>query len=156
MKKNFLITGGTSGIGLDVLKKNINKNYNFFIFGRNFNEINKIFKSKKNIKKIKLDFTKNLNNYNYKKLPEFDYIVFSAGITRFNLTKEFMTKFLSDNIICLILKFLNLINSKIRKKVRSLSSLICRCGRISSTRSIFLFNIKNGLLGMLKGSALGI
>ena len=47
MKKNFLITGGTSGIGLDVLKKNINKNYNFFIFGRNFNEINKIFKSKK-------------------------------------------------------------------------------------------------------------
>ncbi len=160
MKKNFLITGGTSGIGLDVLKRNINKNYNFFIFGRNFNEINKIFKSKKNIKKIKLDFTKNLNNYNYKKLPEFDYIVFSAGITKFNLTKEFDNKVFDDilniNLLNTSRFFANLIKfKKIRKKgsVVIVSSLAGMGGLIVPGQYSYSIS-KNGLLGMLKVSAL--
>ena len=28
--KNVLVTGATSGIGLDYVKKNLNKNFNFF------------------------------------------------------------------------------------------------------------------------------
>ena len=54
MKKRLLITGATSGIGLDFLKKNINKNYEFFLIGRNFSKIDSLIKNKKHKSKINI------------------------------------------------------------------------------------------------------
>ena len=45
--KNVLVTGATSGIGLDYVKKNLNKNFNFFLIGRNFENLKKISNKKK-------------------------------------------------------------------------------------------------------------
>ena len=39
--KNVLVTGATSGIGLDFVKKNLSKNYNLFLVGRNFGVLKK-------------------------------------------------------------------------------------------------------------------
>ena len=40
--KNILVTGATSGIGLDFVKKNLGRNYKFFLVGRNFEALKKI------------------------------------------------------------------------------------------------------------------
>ena len=91
MKKKILITGATSGIGFSFVKKNIHKNYEFYFIGRNFSEINKFIKKNK-IKKIKLinfDFKNNLKNFNFKKIPNLDYIVLAAVITKNNLINNF-------------------------------------------------------------------
>ena len=37
--KNVLVTGATSGIGFDYVKKNLNKNYNFYLIGRDFSKL---------------------------------------------------------------------------------------------------------------------
>ena len=62
MKKKILITGATSGIGFNFFKKNLLKNYEFYLIGRNFSNIdnfllNKKFKSK--VSKITFDFKNN-------------------------------------------------------------------------------------------------
>ena len=57
MNKNYLILGATSGIGLDLAKKVIKKNF-VYCLGRNFNDLNKYIKAnkiKKNYKNIKID-----------------------------------------------------------------------------------------------------
>ena len=101
MKKRLLITGATSGIGLDFLKKNINKNYEFFLIGRNFSKIDSLIKNKKHKSKINIinfDLRNNLNKINFKKIPKFDYVVLSAGIFKQNLIRDFNEK-LFDEII---------------------------------------------------------
>ena len=52
MKKNILITGATSGIGFNFLKKNIKKNYVFYAVGRNFSNIDKLINNKNDKKKL--------------------------------------------------------------------------------------------------------
>lgn len=49
MKKKFLITGATSGIGFNLLSKNILKNYEFYLIGRNFNNVDKLLIKKNKI-----------------------------------------------------------------------------------------------------------
>ena len=83
--KNVLVTGASSGIGFDFVKKNLNKDYNFFLIGRNFNNLksyinNKKFKSKINI--INFDFKKKISLFDFKKIPKLDYVVLSAGIAK--------------------------------------------------------------------------
>ena len=59
MKKNILITGATSGIGFSLFKKYIKKNYQLYLIGRNFFNVNKIIinkKDKQKVSKIKFDF----------------------------------------------------------------------------------------------------
>ena len=61
--KNVLVTGATSGIGLDYVKKNLNKNFNFFLIGRNFENLKKITNKKKHKSKINyifFDFNKKI------------------------------------------------------------------------------------------------
>lgn len=97
--KNILVTGATSGIGLDFVKKNLGRNYNFFLVGRNFDELNKFIK-KKNIKSkiniINFDFNKKLVFFNFKKIPKLDYIVLSAGVAKYNLIKDFDEKIFDE------------------------------------------------------------
>ena len=45
--KNVLVTGASSGIGFDYVKKNLNKNFEFFLIGRNFNNLKNYIKKKK-------------------------------------------------------------------------------------------------------------
>jgi short-subunit dehydrogenase len=59
--KNVLVTGATSGIGFDYVKKNLNKDYNFFLLGRNFDNLNNLIKNKKFKSKI------NIINFDLKK-----------------------------------------------------------------------------------------
>ena len=90
--KNVLVTGATSGIGLDYVKKNLNKNFNFFLIGRNFENLKKIINKKKHKSKINLitfDFNKKIKRFNFKKIPKIDYVLLSAGIAKYNLVKDF-------------------------------------------------------------------
>ena len=101
MKKNMLITGSTSGIGLDVFKKNIEENFQFYLIGRNFSDVDKILKDKKyklKTNKIKFDFKNKLNRSQINKLPKLDYIVLAAGIFKNNLVKNFNEK-IFDQVI---------------------------------------------------------
>ena len=116
MKKNILITGATSGIGLSFFKKNFSKNLEFYLIGRNFK---KVISLKKNFKKklnlISFDFNKSLKKFNFNKIPKLDYIVLSAGIAKPNLIKEFDEK-IFDEVVAINLtqtaKFIALLVKK--------------------------------------------
>ena len=54
--KNVLVTGASSGIGFDYVKKNLNKNFEFFLIGRNFNNLKNYIK-KKNINQKSISLT---------------------------------------------------------------------------------------------------
>ena len=98
MRKKILITGATSGIGLSFFNKNIAKNLEFYLIGRNFSKLKKQIKNfkKSKFKLISFDFSKNLNKFNFKKIPKLDYVVLSAGIAKFNLIKEFDEKIFEE------------------------------------------------------------
>lgn len=120
MNKNFLIFGGTSGIGLEVIKQNLKKKINFFVIGRNFNEIKKLSIKKNKIKIINFDLNKSLKSFPFKKIPKFDYFLFSSGFTNLetfsSIDEKNFDKMLNVNVLKiakLISKFfnLNLINN---------------------------------------------
>ena len=101
MKKKILVTGATSGIGFDFVKRNILKQYEFYLIGRNFSKINKLLINKKiktKINKLKFDFKNDIKKLDFKKIPRLDYIVIAAGINKYNLIKNFDEK-VFDEII---------------------------------------------------------
>jgi short-subunit dehydrogenase len=161
MKKNILITGATSGIGLTFFKKNISKDLVFFLIGRNFKKINSFKKNIKNKKKINLisfDFNKSLKKFNFNKIPKLDYIVLSAGIAKYNLIKDFNEK-IFDEVVAINLtqtaKFIALLVKK--NKVNNNASIVT-VSSISGYKMAFNFHFaysisKAGLFGMTKSLA---
>ena len=161
MKKNILITGATSGIGFNFLKKNIKKNYVFYAVGRNFSNIDKLINNKndkKKIIKIKFDFNHNLKKLNLNKFPKFDYILVAAGLAKDNLISNFDEK-IFDEIIKVNLtppaKLLGLLvkNNKIKTKAS-----IVLISSISGYKSTYNFHYsysisKAGLIAMTKSLA---
>ena len=161
MKKRLLITGATSGIGLDFLKKNINKNYEFFLIGRNFSKIDSLIKNKKHKSKINIinfDLRNNLNKINFKKIPKFDYVVLSAGIFKQNLIRDFNEKLFDEIIQVNLVQTAKLLGFLVKNNKLNSKASIAVVSSISGYKMAFNFHYaysisKAGLIAMTKSLA---
>ena len=161
MKKKILITGATSGIGFNFFKKNLLKNYEFYLIGRNFSNIdnfllNKKFKSK--VSKITFDFKNNLRRFDFNKISKLDHIVLAAGVAKHNLVRDFDEK-IFDEVLNINLvqtaKFLSLLIKN--NKINNNASIVV-VSSISGYKMAFNFHYaysisKAGLIAMTKSLA---
>ena len=161
MNKNYLILGATSGIGLDLTKKVIKKNF-VYCLGRNFNDLNKyirVNRIKKNYKNIKIDLNKKNASNVFKKInKKLDIIVVCSGLHRHSMIKFFDEKIFDE------LMNVNLINPvKIISKLYSSGKInkTCRIVMLSSiqalksyiTGSLGYAVAKSGILSAVKALA---
>ena len=83
--KNLLITGGTSGIGLEIIRKLADQNFNILTCARSKKKLSQIKKKFKEIKIFKCDVSKESNvkelfNFSKKNFKSIDIIINAAGI----------------------------------------------------------------------------
>ena len=159
MKKNFLIFGGTSGIGLEVLKKYIKKNIYFYVVGRNFVNINKLKIEKKKLTNIKFDLNNNTTKFPFAKLPKLDYLLVSSGITELAMASSINDKLFDKILNINLLKIAKLISHFIYLKKFNQKASIVIVSSIGGNNTVmpgqYAYSIsKAGLTGMVKSLAL--
>ena len=142
--KVYLITGATSGIGLDLAKKILlNKNH-VICCGRSFEELDNFVKKKKLnnfYQKIKTDFSQLDNLKFFNKIKKVDFIVNAAGFVEHNLIKFFNIKI-----------FLKLINVNLIFPISVVSELYKKDKIVDNGKIVFissLLNVKKTMIGTL-------
>jgi NAD(P)-dependent dehydrogenase (short-subunit alcohol dehydrogenase family) len=92
MKKNYLILGATSGLGLEYVQKKIKKNY-IYCIGQNFTELEKSIrkiKKQNSYKKIKVNLALSTAYNVYKQIKKkLDVVIIFSGRHKHNMIKYF-------------------------------------------------------------------
>jgi 3-oxoacyl-[acyl-carrier protein] reductase len=134
--KVYLVTGATSGIGLDLTKKILlNKNY-VICCGRSFEELDNFVKKKKLnsfYQKIKTDFSQLDNLKFFNKIKKVNFIVNAAGFVEHNLIKFFKIK-----------TFLKLINVNLIFPISLVSELYKKDKIADNGKIVFISSLLNG------------
>lgn len=135
--KNYLIFGGTSGIGLDVTKRLIELGNQVHVVGRNFSNIDKL--KLKNIIKHKLEI-KNFNDLdnffkskifgNYK----FDGVLNSVGVERFKFLRMTSQKDIDDIFLPPVITMLTILKYSCKKGLLNSNACVVSMSSVSSVR----------------------
>jgi short-subunit dehydrogenase len=134
MKKNLLITGATSGIGLQIVKFLYNQNYNIYAVGRDFISLNKF----DNINKVEIDLL-NLKEvkkvfFDLSKKVDFDLLINCAGIGKFCQHEDIKIEEI-ENITTLNLTIPMILSKLLLKSLKSKNGTIINISSIESVRS---------------------